>query len=47
MKEMLETFKNASKEDWQIAGFLIMAGVGISCIIVAIAFIIVYIYGGF
>lgn len=47
LKEMWQTFKDASKEDWQIAGFLMMAGVGISCIIVAIVFIMVYIYGGF
>lgn len=47
LKEMLDVFKNASKEDWQIAVYLMMAGVGISCIIIAIVFIMVYIYGGF
>lgn len=44
-QEFLRPFKEASKEDRVLAGYIMLVGVGISCIIFAICILLAYIYG--
>lgn len=45
-QEFIRPFKEADKEDYILAGYIMLVGVGISCIIFATGILLAYIYGG-